>query len=500
MKGHELIERLHKEIVVGDGAMGTMLQAGGVPWNANYDLLNLTNPDLVESIHRDYVTAGARVIETNTFWANRNKLGRVGEAGKVREANLAGVRIAREAAARDGVFVGGAMGPYGRVDQESVEISESDRSEIFREQAEALMEGGVDLVILETFSDLDEIKLAFRAVKSVDSDIPIICQLAFADRLRTMGGVDAVEAMADLEGLGAEMIGGNCGSGTSALIRVIERVGSTTETLLSAFPNACFPEYVDGRYLYMAEPGYLVDTAVRLASGGANLIGGCCGTTPEHIALMVERLGRRRPARRVLAPYVSSRGKRRPPKIVPPHVPGLLDRVGKRTVTIVELKPPRGTGYKRVLKWARRLAEVGVDAFSLVENSLAVVRMSPFGLGHIVQEEAGVSVIIHCTCRDRNLMGQQSELLGAHALGIRTILALTGDPASMGDEMGSSSVYDTNSMGLIELISAMNRLNQAGNPIQGATSFMIGAAFNPNVSRMEPQVRRLEKKVALSAC
>ncbi|OGG46702.1 MAG: hypothetical protein A3F84_25215 [Candidatus Handelsmanbacteria bacterium RIFCSPLOWO2_12_FULL_64_10] len=328
----------------------------------------------------------------------------------------------------------------------------------------------------------------------------MICQLAFADRLRTMGGAGAVEALVELERLGADVIGGNCGSGPAGLLRVIERAGAATEGLLSAFPNASFPEYVDGRYMYVAEPAYLVESAERLVGAGANLIGGCCGTTPGHIRLIVERLGRRRPARRVLVPYVPPRRKRRVERAASPPAADFLGRVGKGPLTVVELKPPRGTGYEPILRWARRIAEAGTDAFSLVENSLAVVRMSPFALGHIVQEETGTPVIIHCTCRDRNLMGQQSELLGAHALGIRAILALTGDPASMGDEMGSSSVYDTNSLGLIELVAAMNRgVNRAGNPTQGATSFVIGGAFNPNASRLEPQVRRLEKKVAKGA-
>jgi len=499
MKGRELIERLREEVVVGDGAMGTMLQARGVPWNANFDLLNLTHPDLVASIHRDYAAAGAQVVETNTFGANRNKLGRVGEAGKVREANLAGARIAR-ASVPDGVSVAGAMGPFGRADVEAGEVSEADRFGAFREQGEALLEGGVDLLILETFADLEELQTALRAVKSVAADVPVICQLAFADRLRTMGGADAMEALAGLERLGADVIGGNCGSGPASLLRVIERAGTTTGGLLSAFPNTSFPEYVDGRYMYVAEPAYLVGSAERLAAAGANLIGGCCGTTPGHIRLIAERLGRRRPAQRVLVPYVPPRRRRASAKAAPPPVADFLDRAGKGPLTIVELKPPRGTGYEPVLKWARRIAEAGADTFSLVENSLAVVRMSPFALGHIVQEETGTPVIIHCTCRDRNLMGQQSELLGAHALGIRILLALTGDPASMGDEMGSSSVYDTNSLGLIELIAAMNRgVNRAGNPVQGATSFVIGGAFNPNASRLEPQVRRLEKKVAKGA-
>ena len=499
MKGRELIERLHDEVVVGDGAMGTMLQARGVPWNANFDLLNLTHPEVVSAIHAAYAGAGAQVVETNTFGGNRNKLGRVGEADKVREANLAGARLAREAVP-DRVYVAGAMGPFGRVDAEAGEVTGGEMEAAFREQAEALLEGGVDLLILETFSDLGELKTALTVVKSLDTEVPVICQMAFADRLRTMGGVDAIRAVADLERMGADVIGGNCGSGPAGLIRVIERAGGTTKGLLSAFPNASFPEYVDGRYLYLAEPGYLAESAARMAASGANLIGGCCGTTPDHIRLISERIGRRRPAIRGVSPYVPPRRRRVLRKVSPPSIPNFLDRAGKPPLTIVELKPPRGTGFEGVLKWAGRLAEAGADLFSLVENSLAVVLMSPFAHGHIVQQETGVPVIIHCTCRDRNVMGQQSELLGAHALGIRAILALTGDPASMGEEMGSSSVYDTNSQGLIELIAAMNRgLNRAGNPIQGATSFLIGGAFNPNSARMEPQVRRLEKKVARGA-
>jgi homocysteine S-methyltransferase len=498
-RGQELLQRMKSDIVVGDGAMGTMLCARGIPWSACFEAVNLTQPELVKALHLEYVAAGSDLVETNTFGANRNKLRAAGQAERVQEINAAGVRLAREVVP-EGVFVAGAVGPYGRHEPEG-EVTDEEKRDAFREHAAVLLEEEADLILLETFSHIQEIGLALRAVKELDSSIPVVCQMAFADALRTAGGSDAIRSLLDLEGQGASVIGGNCGAGPLGLIRVIEQIAQFTEAGISAQPNASFPQYVNGRYIYLSDPAYFADSAERLVASGANLVGGCCGTTPEHIRLVAQRMKGRSPARRRLRALPArppERPRRREPGTGKIYSP--VDRVGTTKVAIVEVKPPRGMALGAVRRAAGELKTAGADAFSLVESSLAQVRMSPFALAHILQEEFGVAAVVHCTCRDRNLMGQQSELAGAAALGIRTILALTGDPASMGDASGSSSVYDINSLGLIQLIANLNQgVNVAGNRVSGSADMVIGAAFDPNVRRLDPAVRRLEKKIRQGA-
>ena len=501
MQADSLLEMLRDGVVVADGAMGTMLNARGVPWNACFEALNLDRTDLVKAVHLEYVVAGSQLIETNTFAANRNRLASAGIGDSVKEVNAAAVRLARSVIPNN-VFLAGAVGPYGRAAQGEQEVTDEERSDAFTEQIEILASEGVDLIVLETFAHATEAKLALQAARRMAPDLPVVCQMAFAEALRTTGGADAVDSLLDLKAAGASVVGGNCGAGPLGLIHVIQETARRTEGLLSAQPNASFPQYVNGRYIYVSDPEYFAESAVQIAELGANLIGGCCGTTPEHIRLVAERVKGRRPAvRRLLpSPPTRPRGKKRGKGSPPDRIYSPIDRIGETKVALVEVKPPRGVALGAVRRAARMLVQAGVDAFSLVENSLAQVRMSPFALAHVLQEEFGVAAVVHCTCRDRNLMGQQSALTGAAALGVRTVLALTGDPASMGDSSESTSVYDSNSLGLIELIAGLNTgINVAGNPISGSPEFVIGAAFNPNVRRLAPEVRRLEKKVAKGA-
>ena len=501
MGSRDFLQRLDSEVIIGDGAVGTMLATRGLAYDGCLEAANLTRPDLVADIHRAYVEAGSAVVETNSFGANRNKLKPAGMEDRVGEINAAAVRLARSAVP-DSVFVAGAVGPHGRHPEAHEEGADEDHVPAFREQIAALLEAGVDLLVLETFSHVDEMAVALKVARDLDTTIPVICQMAFAEALRTTGGSDAVRSLLELERLGASAIGGNCGAGPLGLIRVIEEVGRLTRARLSAQPNASFPRYVNGRTIFVSDPVYFADSAERLVQAGANYVGGCCGTTPDHIRLVAERLSGHAPSRRSVrrappprTPTRASRRGTRPPAIYSP-----VERVGTTTVALVEVKPPRGMALGAVRRAAASLKAVGADAFSLVESSLAQVRMSPFALAHVLQEEFGVAAVVHCTCRDRNLMGQQSELAGAAALGIRTVLALTGDPASMGDSADSTSVYDTNSLGLIELIANLNRgINVAGNPVSGSADFVIGAAFDPNVPRIEPALRRLEKKVQRGA-
>ena len=501
MRSSDFLQLLDSQVIIGDGAMGTMLATRGLAWDGCFEEANLTRPDWVADVHRAYVEAGSMVVETNSFGANRNRLKAAGLEERVGEVNAAAVRLARSAVP-DHVFVAGAVGPHGRHPEAHEEGADDDHDPAFREQIAALLEEGVDLLVLETFAHVEEMAVALKVARDLDSGVPVICQMAFAEALRTTGGSDAVRSLLELERLGASAIGGNCGAGPLGLIRVIEEVGGLTQARLVAQPNASFPRYVNGRTLFVSDPTYFADSADRLVKAGANLVGGCCGTTPDHIRLVAERLKGRAPARR---PTHREPVRRRPVRAGsreprPPSIYSPVERVGTTTVALAEVKPPRGMALGAVRRAAASLKAAGADAFSLVESSLAQVRMSPFALAHILQEEFGVAAVVHCTCRDRNLMGQQAELAGAAALGIRTVLALTGDPASMGDSADSTSVYDTNSLGLIELIANLNRgINVAGNPVSGSADFVIGAALDPNVPRIEPALRRLEKKVQRGA-
>ena len=493
-----MLQRLEDEIVVGDGAMGTMLYARGVAWNACPEEANLTQPELVKAIHLDYVAAGSLVVETNTFGANRHQLERANLPGRVAEVNAAAVRLARAVVPQD-VYIAGAVGPFGRLDVEQ-DLSDGDRYQAFCEQIEVLAAEGVDLIVLETFAHMEEMRLALRAARQVAADVPVVCQMAFAEAFRTTGGSDAVRSLLELEQLGASVIGGNCGVGPLGLTRVLEKIAQLTDAKLSALPNASYPRYVNGRTIYLSNPEYFAESAEHLANAGANLVGGCCGTTPEHIRLVVQRLKGRPPARRQRRAAPPALPGRRRRSAGPSRIYSPVERVGTTMVVLTEVKPPRGMALGAVRRAAALLKAAGVDAFSLVESSLAQVRMSPFAMAHILQEEFGVACVVHCTCRDRNLMGQQSELTGAVALGIRTVLALTGDPAAMGDASDSTSVYDTNSLGLIELLDNLNKgINVADNRVSGTAGLVIGAAFDPNVRRLDPAVRRLEKKVQRGA-
>lgn len=502
MTGRELLEKLRQEIVVGDGAMGTMLHAKGIPWEMNFDSVNLLNPSLVKSLHEEYLQAGAQFIETNTFGANANKLAATDFARKVSEVNRAGAKIAREAAGKK-AWVAGSVGPLGKPrikSDENTPPSEDEKIEIFREQIKALAEGGVDCLILESFPSFDELKLALRAAKSI-TDIPVICQIAILDRLDQHQESSMAKSLLELIPLGADCIGGNCGSGPAYLLNVIQRLAPMTDSLISAFPNLSFPQYLEGRFVFISDPAYFAESASKFADAGATLIGGCCGTTPLHIKLIHDRLAGRKTAKRTISTISISEAK---PASAPasglPQFPDILQKTREKCVVIVELDPPRGLGYEKVLEGAQRLAKEGADAISLAENPLASIRMSPFVLGHLIQKEVGLLTIPHCTCRDRNLLGQQAELMGAWALGITHLLAITGDPTSIGGALGCSSVFDTNSFGLIEMITKLNQgLNIVGTPIARPTDFTIGCAFDPNKVNLDAEIKRLKKKIAFGA-
>jgi methionine synthase I (cobalamin-dependent)/5,10-methylenetetrahydrofolate reductase len=515
MRGPEFLARIRDEVLIGDGAFGTLISERGPGLGASYELLNLTHPEFVKELHAAYLTAGAQVLESNTFGANRTKLTPFNDANDTIEVNRTGVELAR-AVAGNAAFVAGSVGPLaGRQGlQDPVALTEDEIREVFREQIVALAEAGADLLILETFTDLPQLLLALETAKK-HTDLPVVCQMAFHEGGHTLGGVHAGTAAGTLGKAGADVIGANCGRGVRCVMAAVQAMTAGGDWPVSAFPNAGLPEYVDGRYLFGAPLPYLVESAVRMADLGVNLIGGCCGTTPEYIRRVSERLRDRKPSPRSRV-AVSAQ----PPAettaldlhLVPP-AGSILDRIRvvhdprqstarpfKRPLVVVELDPPRDMRYEPILRRARQLRDMGIDAITMADNPVATLHMGNMALAQIVQKEFDLPVIVHLTCRDHNLLGLQSLLMAANVMGLHHLLALTGDPARVGDEPGASSVYDLNSFGLIELIRKFNNgVNNAGQPLGKRTRFTIGAAFNPNGRNLAGQVVRLRKKIASGA-
>jgi homocysteine S-methyltransferase len=506
---HGFSRRLDEGPLLCDGAMGTVLYARGVALDACFDVLNVNNPRLVQAVHADYIAAGADCIETNTFGANRFKLAVHGLDGQVREINRRGVRLARdvrESAGRD-VWVLGSIGPLGKYLAPLGTVSVDEAREAFREQAEALLEGGVDAFVAETFSDLTEIGLAIEAIRAV-TDLPIIAQMAFTDEAVTFTGRSPAEVARHLRGLGVQAIGANCSVGSSTLYDVLERMVPEAGRLpLAIQPNAGLPSRIGERLIYLSSPAYMAEYAGRMVDSGARLVGGCCGTTPQHIAAMRETLDRRGSAarggeRRVVPPRAA-----RPQPVERPgitHVPSptLLQRrldAGEFVVT-VELDPPRGHTVDKLVQGAKLLKEKGVEIVDINDGSLGRVRMSVLATALLVRDGTGLDVNMHFTCRDRNLMGIQGDLLGAHALDIRNILAMTGDPPRAGDYANATAVFDVDGVGLIEIIRRMNEgVDATGSSIGEPTFFCVGAALNPAADDVEREIERMHRKVQAGA-
>ncbi len=482
--------RLRNEVLVGDGAMGTLLYNRGVSLDANFEHLNLVQPDQVRQVHADYVAAGSDLIETNTFGANAIRLGAIGLAHKVDAINLAGARLAKEAAV-DSVIVAGSIGPLGRSRGENASLGRDEQKGYFRQQMAALVEGGVDLFLLETFANLFELEVALEVAVSLG--LPVIAQFALLEGGRTRDGFSAEQAAGRLTDAGATMVGVNCGAGPRELLQVLQRLAAATELPLSAFPNSGFPEYVDGRSIYLSTPDYFMHRAREMVAAGATLIGGCCGTGPEHIRALAIALRGARPA------PVRTVKKIKPEPEVRVATVGGGWLVRHAVPVTVELDPPSGLDCDKLLVAARQLVAAGVSAINLAENPLARIRMGNIALASRIRGESGAEVIVHVTGRDRNLIGLHSELLGAHLLGLRNILAVTGDPVSVSGEAGATSVFDLNSVGLLEMLSAMNNGQTLyGQKIGEPTEFFSGAAFNPNANLLG-QMTKLHKKIAAGA-
>lgn len=491
-------------IFVFDGAMGTRLYDKGIYINRSYDELNLVNPDLVFEVHKEYVGAGADVIETNTFGALRPKLKPYGLESKLREINMAAVKLARDAAGERS-FVAGSMGPLGvRIEPFGPTSFEEARG-FYREQAEALAEGGVDLFLLETFSDLSVIEQAILAVREV-SDLPIVAQMTIQDDLKTTFGTPPEVFVPRLEELGADVIGLNCGMGPTHVLSALERMRRLTEKPLSAQPNAGLPRDVQGRQFYMGSPEYMATFAKRFVQAGAKFVGGCCGTTPTHIKLIADAIRSISP-RQAIGEARKQAVNIRELKPVDVEVVPQAERSNWSRkiatgafVTSVEVLPPKGCDAKATLDSIRLLKDAGVDGVNIPDGPRAQTRMSAQATAVLVEREIGIEAVLHYCCRDRNLLGMMSDLLGAAALGLRNLLIITGDPPKMGPYPDATAVFDIDSIGLTNMVNKLNHgLDLGNNPIGKPTAFSIGVGVNPGAVNLEEEIRRFEWKVEAGA-
>jgi len=501
------VSRLLERPLLGDGAMGTMLYARGVPLDACFDVLCVNDAQLVQSIHAEYIAAGADCIETNTFGANRFKLGVHGLAGRVREINRCGAKLARdvrETMGRD-VFVLGSIGPLGKYLAPLGSIEADEARAAFREQAEGLVEGGVDALIVETLSDLVEMRLAVEAIRAI-TELPIVCQVAFTDDGVTFLGRAPAEVARTLRQLPIEGLGANCSVGSSVLYDILEQMLPEAGALPVVIqPNAGLPSRVGERLIYLSSPAYMADYAARMITAGARMVGGGCGTTPQHIRAMRHAVDRVAPGRTVAE--VASPRRARVEDVDPPALSTtapltILERrlEAREFLVTVELDPPRGHNIEKLVQGAKLLKERGVEIVDINDGSLGRVRMSVLPTAILVRDATGLDVTMHFTCRDRNLMGIQADVLGAHAMDIRNILAMTGDPPRTGDYVNATAVFDVDAIGLIRILNGMNRgLDATGNSIGEPTAFCVGAALNPSAAEPQQEMDRFLAKVEAGA-
>jgi homocysteine S-methyltransferase len=491
-------------IYVFDGAMGTRLYDKGIYINRSYDELNLTSPDLVREVHEEYVKAGADIIETNSFGATRQKLLPYGLEGKLRDINIAAARIAREAAG-ERVYVAGAIGPLGLRIEPFGPTSFDEAKEMFKEQAEALLEGGVDLFVLETFSELSVLEQAVRAVREL-CDLPIIAQMTIQMDGKTTFGTTPEAFTASLDEWGVDVIGLNCGMGPNHVLTALEKMRVVTNKRLSAQPNAGLPRDVQGRQFYMGSPEYMATFAKRFVQAGAKFVGGCCGTTPTHIKLIADAIRSISP--RQAQVFVKSKPAEVTEltpvdvKVIPAEDRSKWSRKVARGefVTSVEVLPPKGCDAQKTLESIALLKDAGVDAVNIPDGPRAQTRMSAQATAVLVEREIGIEAVLHYCCRDRNLLGMMSDLLGAAALGLHNLLIITGDPPKMGPYPDATAVFDIDAIGLTNMVNKLNHgLDLGNNPIGRPTAFSIGVGVNPGAVNLEEEIRRFEWKVEAGA-
>jgi methionine synthase / methylenetetrahydrofolate reductase (NADH) len=503
-----ILERLRKRTVVCDGAMGTMLYSKGISLNHCFDELNLTNPQLVKDVHLTYLKAGAEVLETNTFGSTRTRLAKFDLADKVREISLAGTRLAREAAGDD-LYVAGAVGPLGVHLEPLGPTSLEEAREVFREQIGALCEGGVDLILIETMIDLSEAHQALLAAREVCS-LPVVVQMTIQEDGATPSGTLPEEFARQLDDWGADVIGINCSVGPAAVLETLERMATVTSKMLVAQPNAGMPRTVDGRSIYLCSPEYMASYARKFIETGVRLVGGCCGTTPEHIraikaavrALALETIQARTHPSTAGPGKVEVSGRQARP--LEPAPVGTRSRLAEKLVkgefpVLAEIVPPKGSDATKEIEGARYLLAEGVDAVNIPDGLGASSRMSALTMAALLQQQVGIEVLLHYSSRDRNILTIQSDLLGAFALGLRNVLALTRDRAQY-TTIAEESFFDVDSIGLVNILHNLNRgLDAGSNPLGTQTGFLVGVGLNPTAVDPEEEIHRFEYKVNAGA-
>jgi homocysteine S-methyltransferase len=493
--------------VLADGAMGTVLYARGVTINRCYDELNLTDPGLILAVHEEYLQAGAEILETNTFGANRFRLGRHGLADKVAEINAAGVRIARQAVEHlkdkqaGEAWVAGALGPLGVRLEPLGKTSLDEAREAFAEQIRALAGAGVDFLVIETMPALNEAHEALKAAQETAPELPVLVMVTVDDETNCLDGASPTQAAALLTEWGANAIGVNCSTGPATVLTAIEAMRAATTLPLAALPNAGMPRAIEGRNIYLCSPEYMASFARKAITAGVQFVGGCCGTTPTHIRAM-------RSAMRAIDAQARVEVTGKAPELTtetPPAPLGARSRIGALIesgsfVTLVEIVPPRGIDCVKEIEGARLLAGLGVHAINVPDSPRASARMSAQSLCIQIQQHTDVETILHYTCRDRNLLSIQSDLLGASSIGLHNILCLTGDPPKLGNYPDATAVFDVDSIGLVNIVRRLNYgLDIGSNSIGASTNFTIGVAANPGVPDIEHELRRFAYKVEAGA-
>ncbi|MEX2260417.1 MAG: bifunctional homocysteine S-methyltransferase/methylenetetrahydrofolate reductase [Bryobacteraceae bacterium] len=498
-RASEFRDRLAESVMVADGAMGTMLYARGVFINRCFDELNVSNADLVRDIHKDYVKAGAQILETNTFGANRMRLAAFGLTEKLAAINQAGVRIAREAA-QENAFVAGAIGPLGAHIEPLGPTSFTEARAIFREQADTLLDAGVDLLILETFQNLDELREAiFAAREAAGLEMTIVAQVTIDDFGNLPGGAATETFTRRLDEWPADVIGLNCSVGPKVTLETVEKMMRSTRKPISAMPNAGLPARVEGRNIYLCSPEYMSQYARRLLWNGVRVVGGCCGTTPEHIKLIRSEARSLQPGHRRLSVTVEE--PKAKVKALTPIPMAEKSQLGAKLaagkfVSFVEILPPRGVDAGKEIAGARLCKAAGIDCINVPDGPRASARLSAQVTCQLFQREAGIEAVNHFCCRDRNILGIQSELLGAHAAGIRNLICITGDPPRMGTYPDATAVFDVDAIGLVNIVNNLNHgLDIGGNPMGSQTALLLGVGANPGALNLEEEVRRFEWKI-----
>jgi homocysteine S-methyltransferase len=502
-RAKEFRDQLAGRVIVADGAMGTMLYSRGIFINRCFDELNLSAPDMVRQIHQEYAKAGAEILETNTFGATRQRLAAFGFADKLKAINQAGVRLAREAA-KQTAFVAGAIGPLSVRIEPLGPTSFAEARESFREQIDALLEAGVDLLIFETFGNLGELREAVMAANAATGgEIPVIAQVTIDDFGHLPGGTDTETFTREMDSWPVDAIGLNCSVGPKATLETIERMLEFTTKPLSAMPNAGLPMRVEGRNMYLCSPEYMAQYARRLLWAGVKIVGGCCGTTPEHIKLIRSETRSLQPLQKKLAvtaeePQVKAHALTPVPMAEKSKVGAKL--AAGQFVTFVEILPPRGVDATREIAGAKLCKENGIDAINVPDGPRASARMSAQVTCQLIQEQAGIEAVNHFCCRDRNILGIQSELLGTHKVGVRNLICITGDPPRMGLYPDATAVFDVDAIGLVNIVRNLNHgLDIGGNPMGSQTALLIGVGANPGALNMDEEIRRFEWKVEAGA-